>query len=129
VLPRSISWAPEPDGYRRAIAELDRVGLPVVDHCRGTIPVDPDVLPDRWRMLVHDLPPGLTHFALHCTTPSDAFVTLTPNHAIWRFAEYELVASGFVRNQLDASKIEVIGTRELQRRWLERMLNAEPRWI
>lgn len=88
-------------GCRRAIGKLDLLGLPVVDHCRGTAPVDPNVLPDRWRMLVEDLPPGLTHFALQCTTPSDAFVTLTPNRAIWRFAEYELIASSFLRNQLE----------------------------
>jgi hypothetical protein len=41
VLPRSITWAPDLDAYRAALAELDADGAPVVDHCRGTQPVAP----------------------------------------------------------------------------------------
>ena len=113
MLPRSISWAPDAQAYRTAIGKLDAQGEKVVDHCRGTLAVQPGELGDRWADILHDLPLGLTHLALHCTAPGD-FSAQSMQHAPWRYAEYELFASGTFERLLAAERIAVIGTRALQ---------------
>ena len=113
VLPRSITWAPELQAYRAVIDELDARGGPVVDHCRGTLAVAPNELAARWGEVLHDLPQGLTHLALHCTARSD-FAAMSPMHASWRYAEYELFANGSFDALLAAEGIVTIGTRALQ---------------
>lgn len=118
VLPRSIGWAPDASAYTAAVAALDAQGTPVIDHCRGTLAVDPIDLDDSWTRLLAELPPGLTHLALHCTAPGD-FSIMSPVHAPWREAEYDLFASGRMGELLAASGIAVLGTRDLQRLWLE----------
>ena len=118
VLPRSIAWAPDPAAYRGVLAELDAAGAPVFDHCRGTLAVGRDELEDGWRTLIAELPPGVTHLALHCTAPGD-FSAMSPMHAEWRYAEYGLIASGFLRDLCLATAVAVIGTRSAQRLWLE----------
>ena len=120
VLPRSITWAPDGAGYRRVVAALDGAGWPVVDHCRGTLAVDPAMLEAGWADMLRDLPPGLTHLALHCSAPGD-FASMSPQHAVWREAEYALLASGRAQNLLDAEGIATFGTRALQELW-----RAEP---
>ncbi len=113
VLPRSIGWAPDPAAYRDAVAALDAAGAPVVDHCRGTLPVEPAQLRAGWAALVDQLGPGVTHLALHCTAPGE-FGAMAPAHAGWRYAEYELLASGALGEMLKAAGVAVIGTRALQ---------------
>ena len=117
VLPRSITWAPDPVDYQRTVAALDAAGAPVFDHCRGTLAVEPDELEHGWRALIAALQPGVTHLALHCTTPGD-FDAMAPAHARWRTAEYELLASGFLRELCAADGVAMIGTRAAQRLWL-----------
>ena len=114
VLPRSITWPPDLPAYRAAIGRLDAQGDKVIDHCRGTLAVQPGELVDRWADILHDLPDGLTHLALHCTAPGD-FSALSPQHAPWRYAEYELFASGTFRHLLAAEGIAAVGTRALQK--------------
>jgi len=118
VLPRSITWAPDPASYRDAVAMLDAAGAPVFDHCRGTLAVDRDDLEDGWRALIAGLAPGVTHLALHCTTPGD-FGAMAPAQAGWRYAEYELLASGFLRDLCVAAGVGIIGTHAVQRLWLD----------
>lgn len=113
VLPRSISWAPDIQAYRAAVGALDTAGWPVVDHCRGTLAVRPSELTERWAEILHDLPHGLTHLALHCTAPGD-FSAMSPLHAPWRYAEHELFAGGMFEGLLAAEGIATIGTRALQ---------------
>src|SRR5881275_3003167 len=43
VLPRVIRWAPERESYAAAVARLDAAGLPVIDHFRGTLPVEAEM--------------------------------------------------------------------------------------
>src|SRR5919199_2140055 len=88
VLPRSISWPPDITAYRESVAALDVEGAPVIDHCRGTLAVDPAELESRWTAVIDELPPGITHLALHCTAPGE-FEGIAPEHARWRIAEYE----------------------------------------
>ena len=116
VLPRSIEWAPDPAVYRATVAVLDRAGAPVFDHCRSTLAVDRTSLADRWRALIADLPPGVTHLALHCTAPGD-FESMAPAHAAWRIAEYDLFSSGLIQDLCAAADVSVIGMRAVQRLW------------
>ncbi len=117
ILPRSIDWAPDPAAYAAALAMLEAEGAPMVDHCRGTLPVSPDALEAGWRKLVAELPPGLTHLALHPTAPGE-FVSMAPGHAGWRFAEHAMLGSGFLRTLCAEAGIAFIGTRALQQVWL-----------
>ena len=120
ILPRSISWAPEPERYAATVAALDVCGAPVIDHCRGTLPVDAPELEEGWRSLVSTLPPGITHLALHCTTPSD-FAGMAPQHNGWRTREYALFATGFVRALCAEHGVSTTSTRALQRSWKEHL--------
>lgn len=113
VLPRSITWPPDLPGYRAAINQLDDQGEKVIDHCRGTLAVEPGELADRWADILHDLPEGLTHLALHCTAPGD-FSGMSSQHAPWRHAEYDLFASGAFERLLATEGIAAVGMRALQ---------------
>jgi len=117
VLPRSIGWAPDPASYQAAVAALDGAGAPVFDHCRGTLAVSRERLEEGWRTLVADLPPGVTHLALHCTAPGE-FESMAPAHAGWRYAEYELLAGGLLQALCAAAGVATVGTRAVQRLWL-----------
>ena len=117
VLPRSIGWAPDPVSYRAAVARLDAAGAPVFDHCRGTLAVDREHLDEGWRRLVAELPPGITHLALHPTAPGE-FEDMAPDHAGWRYAEHDLLASGRLRALCAAAGVAAVGTRAVQKLWL-----------
>jgi len=116
ILPRSIGWAPDPAAYGAVLAALDAEGAPVVDHCRGTLAVEPEALEDEWRALIAALAPGTTHLALHCTAPGD-FAAMAPQHAGWRYAEYDLLARGVLADLCAEAGVAIIGTRSLQRLW------------
>ena len=116
VLPRSIDWAPDTDAYRAAVAALDGQGAPVLDHCRGTLPMPAEGLVSGWHGVISGLPPGVTHLALHCTVPGD-FTAMAPAHAGWRYREYELFGSGAIQTLLDSYAVDAIGLRGLQQAW------------
>jgi hypothetical protein len=103
--------------YDATVAALERAGLPVVDHIRGTLPVTTEAVEPGYRTLVEELPAGVTHFALHCTAPGDV-EGITPQHAPWRTNEYALFASGAVAKWCAALGIEAVGYRDIQRLWL-----------
>jgi predicted glycoside hydrolase/deacetylase ChbG (UPF0249 family) len=116
VLPRSITWAPDRDAYRATVAALDAAGLPVIDHCRGTLPIPRNELALGWQRLIDELPDGITHFALHATMPGE-IEAIAPDHAEWRTAEYALFASGHVAERLAAASIAVAGYHDLAAAW------------
>ena len=116
ILPRSITWAPDAAAYNRCVADLDRTGAPVIDHCRGTLPVEGHELASRWRAEMAALPDGITHLALHCTMPGD-FGAMSPQHAGWRVDEHAFFAQGgfdLIREELGYGSIS---TRDLQTHW------------
>jgi hypothetical protein len=76
---RRIRFAPDPESYAQTVAGLERDGLPVVDHIRGTLPVAAEAVEPGYRKLIEELPLGVTHFALHCTAPGDVRA-ITPQH-------------------------------------------------
>lgn len=110
ILPRGIGWAPEPAHYASI---LEREKVPRVDHCRGTLAVDPAALAPGWDRVLDELPPGLTHLALHATVPGD-FAAAAPDHAAWRTAEYDYLRRGRLTAACAARGIAVVGTRALQ---------------
>ena len=116
VLPRRISFAPDPAGYDRTIAALDRHGLPVVDEMRGTLALPEERLHAGYRRLIEELPPGVTHFALHCTAPGE-IEAISPRHAPWRTNEYRLFATGTVARWCNEAGVARVGTRPLQELW------------
>ena len=117
VLPRSIAWPPDLAAYQAAVAALDAAGLPVVDHCRGTLPVDAAGLVEGWRAVVDGLAPGVTHLALHATAPGE-FAAMSAAHAGWRHAEYAMLAAGVLRDQLAVAGVATTGTRAQQAEWV-----------
>ena len=116
VLPRAIRWAPERASYAETVARLDAAGLPVIDHFRGTLPVEADMVQQRYRETIEDLTPGITHFALHATMPGE-IEAIAPQHAGWRMREYALFASGAISEWLAANEITPIGYRDIQLLW------------
>ena len=117
VLPRAIRWAPERASYAEAVARLDAAGLPVIDHFRGTLPVEADVVQQRYRETIEGLTPGITHFASHATIPGE-IEAIAPQHAGWRTREYALFASGAISDWLAANEITPIGYRDIQLLWV-----------
>jgi hypothetical protein len=116
VLPRSITWAPDLDAYRSTVAALDAAGVPVIDHCRGTLAVPRDELASSWERMIRGLPDGTTHFALHATKPGE-IEAIAPDHAEWRIAEFALLAGGAVADRLAAAGVTVTGYRALAETW------------
>ena len=116
ILPRSIGWAPDPAAYARCVAALDAAGAPVLDHCRGTLPVDAAGLGPGWEAVIGGLPPGTTHLALHPTAPGE-FAAMAPDHAGWRFREYAFLCRGGLRDLCVGHGVATAGTRALQRAW------------
>lgn len=116
ILPRGIRWAPDRSAYDAAIASLDAANLPVIDHFRGTLPVAADVTHQAYCELFAGLAEGLTHMALHATTPGE-IEFIAPDHAGWRTREYALLASGAAAQWCDNAGIALLGYREIQRLW------------
>jgi predicted glycoside hydrolase/deacetylase ChbG (UPF0249 family) len=120
VLPRGIRFAPDPPAYDAMVRRMAASGLPVPDHCRATLPVPGDTLPRAWRDMIQILPPGITHFALHCTVPGEIMV-IAPGHADWRINEYALFRSHVVECWCEQESIAVRGYRDLQPEWQRRV--------
>ena len=116
VLPRSIRWAPDPAAYAAVVAALDAAGRPVADHCRGTLPVEAEALAPGWADVIAGLPAGVTHLALHATAPG-AFAQVAPDHAGWRFREYEWLAEGGLAALCERHGIAMLDCRRMQERW------------
>lgn len=116
VLPRGIGWAPAPGAYAAALARLDGAGLPVIDHFRGTLPVDGAATRPRYREVIEGLPQGVTHFALHATMPGE-IEAIAPDHAGWRTREFALFSEGAVAEWCESAGIAAVGYRAIQELW------------
>lgn len=116
VLPRGIDWAPDGVAYAAALSRLDLAGLPVIDHFRGTLPVNAGDTRPRYRHTIRSLPPGITHFALHATMQGE-IAAIAPDHAGWRTREFALLDEGAVAEWCEAAGIATIGYRAIQALW------------
>ena len=116
VLPRRITFAPDPARYNQIIERLDEQRLPIIDRIRGTLPVPKEELESGYRRVFQELGPGVTHFALHCTAP-DEIEGIPPDHAYWRTNEYQLFSTGAVDRWCDLAGILRVGLRQFQTVW------------
>ena len=116
VLPRRITFAPDPAQYNQIIERLDEQRLPIIDGIRGTLPVAKEELESGYRRVFQELGPGVTHFALHCTAP-DEIEGIPPDHAYWRTNEYQLFSTGAVDRWCDLAGILRVGLRQFQTVW------------
>lgn len=104
------------DAYAAAVAALDAAGRPVADHCHGTLPVEAGALAPGWATVIKGLQQGVTHLALHATVPG-WFAQIAPDHAGWRFREYDWLASGGLAALCDRHGVAVLGCRVMQDLW------------
>ena len=116
VLPRNLSFAPNPARYKETVARLQDWKMPLLDHFCGTQAVPEAEVVPSYRNRVENLHAGVTHFALHCTAPGD-FEAISSQHAIWRLNEYRLFASGAVSSWCQNLGIVRVGVRDLQMKW------------
>jgi hypothetical protein len=98
------------------LAELDRAGLPVIEHFRGTLPVAADEVRPRYREVILNLPAGVTHFALHATMPGE-IEAIAPDHAGWRTREFTLFREGAGAEWCAAAEIVAIRYRDIRKLW------------
>jgi hypothetical protein len=100
------------------VARLNAAGRPLIDHFRGTQPVEAAETARRYREAIESLPPGVAHFALHATMPGE-IETIAPQHAGWRTREFQLFRSGAIAECCAELAITTIGYRDIQRLWRE----------
>jgi predicted glycoside hydrolase/deacetylase ChbG (UPF0249 family) len=75
--------------YQGLIAELEREGVPLVDHFAMGLAMRHRPCDDAYRHMVLHAEPGVTFLSLHCSTPGD-IEEMHPDDATWRIAEYHL---------------------------------------
>jgi len=117
VLPRRIGFAPDPLAYAATVASLEAEDLPLPDAFRGTLAVPGTETASAYHEVIKVLPPGVTHFALHCTADADEIATIAPAHAGWRTREYDLLNQGDVAAWCRAAGVVTLGYREIQALW------------
>jgi hypothetical protein len=120
ILPRAIRFAPDSSAYDAMVRRMAASGLPMPDNCRATLPVSGNILSQAWRDMIRTLPPGTTHFALHCTAPGEIMV-IAPGHADWRTNEYALFKSGAVGRWCSQENVTIRSYRDLQPEWQRRV--------
>jgi hypothetical protein len=103
----------DPQPFASAVAELEKAGVPIVDHFRMTPGVPSDEAPAAYRNLLATLPPGLAFVALHCNAPGD-IEAIVPPRAHWRTDEHRLFASGAPQRWVDEMGIVRVGYRRLR---------------
>lgn len=106
----------DPELYAAAIAELEAIGAPIVDHFRMTPGVPSGEAPAAYQTLLTTLPPGLTFFALHCNIAGD-IEAIVPARAHWRTDEHRLFAGGQPQRWLQEQGIVRVGCRQLRDRY------------
>jgi chitin disaccharide deacetylase len=116
VLPRRISFAPDPEAYERAVIALEEAGMPLPDGIRGTLAVPAEAARNGYRRMIETLPEGVTHLALHAATPGD-IEAIAPDHAGWRIREYELFEEGAVAGWCRDAGVMTVGYREVAALW------------
>ena len=68
---------------------------------------------ELYERILHDLPPGITYFAIHANAPGD-IETIDARSAYWRVFEYQYFQSNRLRSFLEQEEIVPIGYEELR---------------
>ncbi len=99
---------------------LRQRGWPVVDgEFLDSFRLDIDGKPARYARLLHDLPVGLSEWAVHPALGGEPSATIDPGWRVRR-SDYEFLTSPQARTLLRDERITVISYRALQRAWYGR---------
>jgi predicted glycoside hydrolase/deacetylase ChbG (UPF0249 family) len=103
--------------FEPARQKLRQQGLPVVDHeFLDSFRLDLDGKPARYAKLLHDLPTGLTEWAVHPALGDEQSQVIDPGWRV-RQTDYEFLTSPQARTLLQSERIAVIGYRTIQQAW------------
>ena len=98
--------------------KLRRQGLPTVDHqFLDSFRLDIDTKPARYAALLHDLPPGLTEWAVHPSLGDEQSQALDPDGWRVRWTDYQFLTSPQAKELLQQEGIAVIDYRAIQLAW------------
>ena len=101
----------------RLAVSLEQRGMPLVDAVRVTpgygMGDAEGGRAELYEKILHDLPPGITYFAIHANAPGD-IETIDPRSAYWRVFEYQYFQSNRLRSFLEKEEIVPIGYEELR---------------
>ena len=98
--------------------ELRRQNLPVTDHqFLDSFRLDIDAKPARYAALLHDLPPGLSEWAVHPGLGTEQSQAIDPDGWRVRRTEYEFLTSPQARDLVRQEGIVVIDYRAIQQAW------------
>ncbi len=98
--------------------KLRRQGLPTVDHqFLDSFRLDIDTKPARYAALLHDLPPGITEWAVHPSLGDEQSQALDPDGWRVRWTDYQFLTSPQAKELLQQEGIAVIDYRAIQLAW------------
>jgi predicted glycoside hydrolase/deacetylase ChbG (UPF0249 family) len=97
---------------------LRRQGLPAVDHdFLDSFRLDTATKPAQYAALLHDLPPGLTEWAVHPGLASEQAQAIDPDGWRVRWTDYQFLTSPQAKELLHQQNITVIDYRTIQLAW------------
>jgi chitin disaccharide deacetylase len=103
---------------RAWIEKLQREGLPTIDDdFLDSYSIDPGSKPARFAQLLHDLPAGLSEWAIHPGMDSPELLALEPGGNGVRQADYEFWTSQTAKELVNAEGIILLDYRALQAVW------------
>lgn len=121
-----FAYRPNPERLRRSglsdfwhalepqLKRLDDVGFPLLDHVLvSTLEQPPDQKEAYFKGLFAELRPGLTHFLIHPTVPSDEVSAMTESAPL-RAKEYELFRDRSMANELARLGVKTIDYRRIR---------------
>ena len=98
--------------------QLRRQGLPAVDHdFLDSFRLDTGTKPARYAALLHDLPPGLTEWAVHPGLGNEQAQAIDPDGWRVRWTDYQFLTSPQAKQLLQQEGIAVIDYRTIQLAW------------
>ena len=98
--------------------KLRRQGLPAVDHdFLDSFRLDTGTKPARYAALLHDLPPGLTEWAVHPGLGNEQSQATDPGGWRVRWTDYQFLTSPQAKQLLQQEGIAVIDYRTIQLAW------------
>jgi predicted glycoside hydrolase/deacetylase ChbG (UPF0249 family) len=104
--------------------KLRQQGLPVVDHeFLDSFRLDLDGKPARYAKLLHDLPAGLSEWAVHPALGDQQSPSIDPGWRVRR-TDYDFLTSPHARVLLRSEQITVIDYRTIQQAWWSRSPDA-----
>jgi predicted glycoside hydrolase/deacetylase ChbG (UPF0249 family) len=109
VLPRFYGGSSQ---HTFAVAKVRAARIPVVDQFVGTRWTAEDPVEPAYLETIRNLPDGITHFALHATTPGPEILSIAPDHRA-RTREYEVLANGVIARGCAQNSVKLAGYRGL----------------